>query len=91
MGQSAALCSVYAAGKPTGLLLHVHMSMRGAHVRCFPFLQFVLQIGDMSKLGICEAFKVKQAILLSSTEAAEMILRVDDIITCAPRRREEHM
>lgn len=45
----------------------------------------------MSKLGICEAFKVKQAILLSSTEAAEMILRVDDIITCAPRRREEHM
>jgi len=42
----------------------------------------------MSELGICESFKVKQAVLLSATEAAEMILRVDEIITCAPRRRE---
>ncbi|XP_072953815.1 T-complex protein 1 subunit beta-like [Typha angustifolia] len=48
-------------------------------------------IGDMEKLGISESFKVKQAILLSATEAAEMILRVDEIITCAPRRREDRM
>ncbi|KAL8126389.1 T-complex protein 1 subunit beta [Apium graveolens] len=48
-------------------------------------------VGDMSVLGICEAFKVKQAVLLSATEAAEMILRVDEIITCAPRRREDRM
>ncbi|VAI20737.1 unnamed protein product [Triticum turgidum subsp. durum] len=47
--------------------------------------------GDMQKRGICEAFKVKQAIVLSATEAAEMILRVDEIITCAPRRREDRM
>ncbi|KAL0347459.1 UNVERIFIED_CONTAM: T-complex protein 1 subunit beta [Sesamum calycinum] len=33
----------------------------------------------------------KQAVLLSATEAAEMILRVDEIITCAPRRREDRM
>jgi hypothetical protein len=26
-------------------------------------------------------------VLLSATEAAEMILRVDDIIRCAPRQR----
>ncbi|GFS36018.1 TCP-1/cpn60 chaperonin family protein [Actinidia rufa] len=45
-------------------------------------------VGDMAELGISEAFKVKQAVLLSATEAAEMILRVDEIITCAPRRRE---
>ncbi|KAF3619663.1 T-complex protein 1 subunit beta [Capsicum annuum] len=45
-------------------------------------------VGDMSVLGISESFKVKQAVLLSATEAAEMILRVDEIITCAPRRRE---
>ncbi|TVU46400.1 hypothetical protein EJB05_05934 [Eragrostis curvula] len=32
-------------------------------------------VGDMQKLGISESFKVKQAILLSATEAAEMILR----------------
>ncbi|GFP98258.1 T-complex protein 1 subunit beta [Phtheirospermum japonicum] len=48
-------------------------------------------VGDMAELGICEAFKVKQAVLLSATEAAEMILRVDEIITCAPRRREDRM
>jgi T-complex protein 1 subunit beta len=50
-----------------------------------------MQLGDMQKRGICEAFKVKQAIILSATEAAEMILRVDEIITCAPRRREDRM
>ncbi|MEW5305737.1 MAG: hypothetical protein WDW38_000278 [Sanguina aurantia] len=44
--------------------------------------------GDMQELGIFEAFRVKQAILLSATEASEMILRVDDIIRCAPRKRQ---
>ncbi|KAL9445771.1 hypothetical protein AB3S75_013622 [Citrus x aurantiifolia] len=48
-------------------------------------------VGDMAELGISESFKVKQAVLLSATEAAEMILRVDEIITCAPRRREDRM
>lgn len=45
----------------------------------------------MQKRGISEAFKVKQAIVLSAIEAAEMILRVDEIITSAPRRREDRM
>ncbi|XP_071695711.1 T-complex protein 1 subunit beta-like [Rutidosis leptorrhynchoides] len=48
-------------------------------------------VGDMAELGISEAFKVKQAVLMSATEAAEMILRVDEIITCAPRKREDRM
>ena len=43
----------------------------------------------MRDLGIFESFKVKLQVLLSATEAAEMILRVDDIIKCAPRQREE--
>jgi T-complex protein 1 subunit beta len=43
--------------------------------------------GDMAALGIFESFRVKQQVLLSATEAAEMILRVDDIIRCAPRQR----
>ncbi|KAH0678715.1 hypothetical protein KY284_019800 [Solanum tuberosum] len=38
-------------------------------------------VGDMSELGICESFKVKQAVLLSATEVTEMIQRVDEIIT----------
>lgn len=46
-------------------------------------------IGDAQEMGILESFKAKQQILLSATEAAEMILRVDDIIRAAPRKREE--
>jgi T-complex protein 1 subunit beta len=44
--------------------------------------------GDMSQLGIYESYKVKKQVLISATEAAEMILRVDDIIRCAPRQRQ---
>jgi len=45
----------------------------------------------MAALGISESFKVKQAVLMSATEAAEGLLRVDEIIRCAPRRREDRM
>jgi T-complex protein 1 subunit beta len=44
--------------------------------------------GDMKERGVYESFKVKSAALMSATEAAEMILRVDDIIKAAPRQRE---
>jgi T-complex protein 1 subunit beta len=47
------------------------------------------KIGDMSVLGVQESFKSKLQVLLSASEAAEMILRVDDIIKCAPRQRQE--
>lgn len=46
-------------------------------------------IGDMKELKITECLKVKEQALLSACEAAEMILRVDHILTCAPRRRED--
>lgn len=42
-------------------------------------------IGDMAELGITESFQVKRQVLLSASEAAEMILRVDDVIKAAPR------
>ena len=45
-------------------------------------------VGDMSLLGIKECLRVKEQALLSAAEAAEMILRVDEIVTCAPRKRE---
>jgi T-complex protein 1 subunit beta len=45
------------------------------------------QIDDMAKLGVVESFRVKYAMLNSATEAAEMILRVDNIIKAAPRVR----
>lgn len=49
------------------------------------------KIDDMSKLGITESFKVKLQFVLSASEAAEMILRVDDIIKAAPRKRTPDM
>lgn len=42
-------------------------------------------VTDVSKLGIVESFKVKSSILMNAAEAAEMILRVDEIIRAAPR------
>lgn len=47
-------------------------------------------MGDMSALGVTESFQVKRQVLLSASEAAEMILRVDNIIKAAPRSVERH-
>jgi T-complex protein 1 subunit beta len=46
-------------------------------------------VGDIEKLGIVESYKVKYQVVSSASEAAEMILRVDDIIRTAPRKRED--
>ena len=45
------------------------------------------EIACMKKLGITESFQVKRQVLLSAAEAAEMIIRVDNIIRSAPRKR----
>lgn len=45
-------------------------------------------VGDMGALGILEPHKLKEHVLVSAAEAAEMILRVDDVVTCAKRQRE---
>lgn len=47
-------------------------------------------ITNVRDLGITESFKLKKQVLLSASEAAEVILRVDDIIRCAPRERQRH-
>lgn len=46
------------------------------------------RIGDMAQLGITESFQVKRQVLVSGAEAAEMIIRVDNIIKSAPRQRQ---
>jgi T-complex protein 1 subunit beta len=46
-------------------------------------------VGNIEELNILESFKVKVTVLQSAAEAAEMILRVDDVIKAAPRRRED--
>eukprot|EP00347_Sterkiella_histriomuscorum_P011121 403373679 len=45
-------------------------------------------VDDMKTLGVTECLRVKEQALLSASEAAELILRVDEIIRCAPRKRE---
>merc|ERR1712038_709411 len=45
-------------------------------------------VGNMAELGITESLAVKRQVLVSASEAAEMILRVDDIIKAAPRKRQ---
>jgi len=50
---------------------------------------FAGKVDDMDKLGVTEAFRVKEQALNSATEAAEMILRVDNIVRCAPRQRQQ--
>ncbi|AQZ10452.1 CCT2 (YIL142W) [Zygosaccharomyces parabailii] len=42
-------------------------------------------IADMRELGIVESFKLKQAVVSSASEAAEVLLRVDNIIRARPR------
>merc|ERR1712096_229268 len=39
--------------------------------------------------GMTESFSVKRQVLVQAAEAAEMILRVDDILKAAPRPRKE--
>ncbi|GAU35670.1 hypothetical protein TSUD_162420 [Trifolium subterraneum] len=68
-------------------------SLRAEHQNegCTAGIDVISGSVNMVERGICETFKVKQAVLVSATEAAEVILRVDEIITCAPRKREDRM
>lgn len=45
-------------------------------------------VGDMKEMGITECYRVKEQALMSASEAAEMIVRVDDVVRCAPRKRQ---
>jgi T-complex protein 1 subunit beta len=47
------------------------------------------KVDNMKTMGVTECLRVKEQALISATEAAEMILRVDDIVKCAPRKRQE--
>lgn len=49
------------------------------------------EISCMGDVGVTESYQVKRQVLMSASEAAEMILRVDDIIKAAPRKRSADM
>ncbi len=48
------------------------------------------EVASMRKAGVTESYKLKRQVVSSASEAAEMILRVDNILRSAPRRREGH-
>ena len=43
---------------------------------------------NMREMGVVESYKLKRAVVSSASEAAELLLRVDNIVRCAPRKRE---
>merc|ERR1719313_354367 len=47
------------------------------------------EMGNMSQLSIMDSFRVKRQVLVSAAEAAEMVLRCDEVIQCAPRERAD--
>jgi len=67
--------------------------LKSAHAkpsgRCMGLNMDEGDVASMSTLGITESYQVKRQVLVSGAEAAEMILRVDDIIKAAPRQRQE--
>merc|ERR1711957_160850 len=68
--------------------------LRAAHARGENRTGLDFRIGvvaDMDELGVMESFRSKMSQLCAAAEAAEMIIRVDDIIRNAPREREGGM
>lgn len=49
------------------------------------------KIADMRELGIVESYKLKRAVVSSAGEAAELLLRVDNIIRAKPRTADRQM
>ena len=45
-------------------------------------------IANMREIGVLESYKLKRAVVSSASEAAELLLRVDNIVRSAPRRRD---
>lgn len=45
-------------------------------------------VDSMEKLGVRECLRVKEQALTAASEAAELIMRVDNIVRCAPRKRD---
>jgi T-complex protein 1 subunit beta len=46
------------------------------------------EVADMADIGVVESFRSKMSQICAAAEGAEMIIRVDDIIKCAPRQRQ---
>jgi len=64
--------------------------LRAAHAKGNPRMGIDIEqgiIADVLQLGVLESYNVKYAMVASAAEAAEQLIRVDNIIKCAPRPR----
>lgn len=48
------------------------------------------QVGDMREMGVVESYKLKRAVVSSAAEAAEVLLRVDNILRAKPRTADRN-
>lgn len=48
------------------------------------------QVADMRDLGVVESYKLKRAVVSSASEAAEVLLRVDNILRAKPRTADRN-
>merc|ERR1712139_143752 len=74
----------YDSSELLGALRAAHASGKSTHGINFN----TACVTDMAELGIMESFRSKMSQLCAAAEAAEMIIRVDDIIRNVPRQRE---
>lgn len=56
--------------------------------KCAGLNMFTGMVDSMEKLGVRECLRVKEQALTAASEAAELIMRVDNIVRCAPRKRD---
>lgn len=74
------LRAAHHAGKKDFGLGELHRTNADSHIVFQTLDMFHNKIANVRELGVTEALKSKRQVLSSATEAAEMILRVDDIL-----------
>ena len=73
--------------------VEIMMKLRAAHSKpegkWFGINVFTGEVEDMMKLGVIEPVSIKANAIKAGTEAATMVLRIDDIIAAARREEKE--
>ena len=72
----------YEGKSDSGLGMHKHNS-NPSQLTCGADL-FEGTIASMKKLGVTESYKLKRQVVLSASEASEMVLRVDNVLRATP-------
>jgi len=75
------------AGYDSSELISQLRAMHSSGKKTYGLNMYDGKVDDVQKIGITESFHLKRQVLISASEAAEMILRVDNIIRAAPRQR----